>query len=155
MVMPPLWMLKAGGMLVLFAGFWVHGYRHGGERQKRLAAVALQAATDAARAEESRRVMRLQENVDAAYLKQRQAESDARDLRAARDGLLDVAERAGAAACNPAPAADGSPAPARAVVPSDLFRSVEERAEQLAGALDASRIAGQLCERAYDSLNER
>jgi len=149
----PLWAVKLGAGMVLLIGVWVHGYHHGSERQKRQAAAALQAATDAARAEESRRTMRLQENVDAAYLKQRQAESDARSLRIARDGLLDAAERAGAIACNSATAADGASAPSRSVVPADLFRSIEERAEQLAGAADAARIAGQLCERAYDSLS--
>jgi hypothetical protein len=153
-MIPPL-ALKAGAILLVLLGAWGHGYTHGKGSAQRKAAAELQAATDAARAEENRRVMRLQENVDVAYLKQRQAESDARSLRAARDGLLDAAERAGASACNPTAAADGASGPARAVVPADLFRSIEERAEQLAGAADSARIAGQRCERAYDSLTVR
>lgn len=138
--------------LALIGGIWTHGYTHGKGSEQRKAAAELQAATDSARAEENRRVMRLQENVDVAYLKQRQAESDARGLRAARDGLLGAAESAGARACNSAAASDGQAAPGPAVVPADLFRSIEERAEQLAGAADSARIAGQLCISAYESL---
>lgn len=152
--MIPIGAIKYGAAALAIAFVWGHGYVHGVKREQRKTEAAWQAATEAARAEESLRMLRLQENVDAAYLKQRQAESDARSLRVARDGLLIAAEGAGARACDSAAAPDGPAAASSAVVPSDLFRSIEERAEQLAGAADASRIAGQLCERAFEELRQ-
>lgn len=149
--MIPLWatLTIAAGLTV---SAWTHGYTHG----KRAVMTKWEAASAAAlakiQAENSRRVMRLQENVDVAYLKQRQAEADARSLRDARDGLLNAATDAGAAACHSAAAAGSAAASNPDVVPANLFRSVEERAEQLAVAADSSRIAGQLCQSAYDSL---
>ena len=148
----PLWAIKLAGCLALAAVLWGHGDHHGtaAVRAKWQAAAAAELAK--VNAESNRRAVRLQENVDAAELKKRQAEADARALRNARDGLLDAAERAGAAACHSAAASGGPATSAPAVVPADLFRSIEERAEQLAGAADAARIAGQLCESSYRAL---
>jgi hypothetical protein len=150
---------KAAGVLLAVAGLlgavaWAahHERQIGAAKCEADVAAATAEATNAARTEESRRAMRLQENTDAAYLKQRQAEADARSLRASRDGLLNAAESAGNRACNTAAAPDGAAASSAAVVPTDLFRSIEQRAEQLAGAADSARISGQLCESAYDAL---
>lgn len=46
----------------------------------------------------------------------------------------------------------GEAAPASAVVLAKLLTSCEQRATQLAQAVDESRIAGLACERAYKSL---
>lgn len=150
--MIPLWAIKLGIGLLAVVGIWGHGYTHG----KRAVMTKWEAASAEAlaksQAEGSRRVMRLQENVDVAYLKQRQAESDARSLRDARDGLLNAATGAGAAACHSAATPGSAAASSPDVVPADLFRSIEERAELLAGAADGARIAGQLCQSAYDAL---
>jgi hypothetical protein len=153
--MPPLWLPKLGAVLALLAGAWAHGYRHGGERQQRLAAAAVQAATDAARAEESRRVMRLQEAQDAEHLARQAAQRDAAAARAAADSLR---QRAADFAALPSDAASAAGCPAtddRARVLADLLGRAAARADELAGAADSARLAGQLCERAYDALTVR
>jgi len=149
----PLWAVKLGAGMVLLVGVWVHGYHHGSERQKRQAAAALQAATDVARAEESRRVMRLQEAQDAEHLARQAAQRDAAAARTAADGL----RRAAAGfACLPSDAASAtggaSAGPGPGVLP-DVLGELAARADRLAEQADAARIAGQLCERAYDSLS--
>ena len=154
--------LKLAGLALgaaAFLGFtaWaIHHERQIGESKCRAeVATATAQALANSQAESNRRTVRLQENVDAAYVQQRQAESDARNLRSARDGLLNAANSAGSAACNSSIASHGPAASATDVVPADLFRSIEERAEQLAGAADSARIAGQLCQRSYDSLTPK
>lgn len=144
--------LPALGMVALVVGVWTHGYTHGTAAVRtKWEAEKAQAVSDA-RAEESRRAVRLLENVDAAYLKQRAAEADARRARDAVVSLRDQASAYAASSCNSA-ATPGSPA---ASAPGDLLSDVlgglADRAERLAEAADASRIAGQFCEQSYRAL---
>lgn len=150
--MPPLWLIKAGAVLALMLGAWVHGYHHGQAREQRKAAAAVQAATVAARAEESRRSLRLQENIDAELLARQAAQRDAAAAHAAADSLRLTAAGFASVPSNPA-SAPGCPAAAdRAGVLADLLGSAAARADELAEQADSARIAGQLCERAYDAL---
>lgn len=152
--MLPLWSLKLAAGLALVAGVWGHGYHHGKGSEQRKTAAAVQAATDAARAEESRRVMRLQEAQDAEHLARRAAQRDAAAARAAADGLRQRAADYAALSCGAASAPGGPPADDRAGVLADLLGRAAARADELAGQADAARIAGQLCERAYESLRQ-
>lgn len=147
--------LKLGAVLALLAGVWVHGYHHGGERQKRLAAAELQAATDAARAEETRRHLRLQENLDVELRARQAAQRDAAAAHAAADGLRSAAAGFACVPSSPASAAGSAPAgPGPGVLP-DVLGELAARAERLAGEADSARIAGAVCERAYDALTSR
>ncbi len=84
------------------------------------------------------------------------ARRDAAAADAARAGVLDhVAElEARAAAGDSCTAADRQAAGAAARMLADLQRRADERAGILAAYADEARIAGEACERAYDSLKE-
>jgi hypothetical protein len=152
--LPP-WVVKAGVTLALLLGAWLHGYHHGGVRQKRLAAAAIQAATAAVRNEETRRVMRLQEAQDAEHLARQAAQRDTAAARAASDGLRQRAADLAALSCGVAATPGGASAPDGPRVLADVLGELAARADRLAEEADAARIAGQLCERAYDALTGR
>lgn len=160
----------ATGLLIYNALHWLHlrdaaHEKVGADRvqllwdadtKARLAA-AIKAQADNA-AETLRRLTDQQKATDEA-LKQRDAALA--DLAAAgtRDrqlrsqlALYVAAARNSGAGCNPTPAGAGAPAEDPAGVLADLFGRADDRAGILAAALDASRIAGQACERAYDAL---
>lgn len=150
--MIPLWAIQAAIGAALVAGAGAYGYHHGvqkerGKWERQAAETLAQVQTESAR-----RTARLQENVDAAYLKQRQAESDARSLRAAAVGLRDQVTAYARASC-PAAAPGGPAATDPGLLLADVLSSAAERAEQLAGAADSARIAGQLCQSAYEGLS--
>jgi hypothetical protein len=150
----PIWAtITIGAGLAVSA--WAHGYHHGGERQKRLAAAEIQRATTSARAEESRRVLRLQEAQDAEFIARKAAQRDAAAARAAADGLRRAAAGFACLPSDPAAAAGGaSAAPGSGVLP-DLLGELAARADQLAEQADAARIAGQLCESSYRALTQQ
>ena len=150
--MVPLWAIKLGAALALLAGAWLHGYTHGKSSEQRKTAAAIQAATDAARAEESRRVMRLQEAQDAEHLARLAAQRDAAAARAAVRSLRDAAAAYADLPGDPASAPGCASADDRARVLADLLGSAAARADQLAEQADSARIAGQLCVAAYESL---
>lgn len=153
--MVPLWAIKLGVGLLAVVGIWGHGYHHGVGKEKRKTAAAVQAAKDDARAEESRRVMRLQEAQDAAELSRQAAQRDAAAARAAVRSLRDAAAAYADLPGDPASAPGCAAADDRARVLAELLGRASERADELAGAADSARIAGQLCERAYDALTSR
>lgn len=150
--MIPLWAVKLGAGVVLLGGIWAHGYTHGKGSEQRKADAAIRAAIDAARAEESRRVMRLQEAQDAEHLARKAAQRDAAAARAAVVSLRQQAADYAGQSCNPAAATGGATAEDRPRVLADVLGELAARADLLAEQADAARIAGQLCERAYDAL---
>ena len=150
--MIPAPLIQAGVALALLLGAWAHGYRHGKDVEQRKTAEAVQAATDAARAEESRRVMRLQEAQDAEHLARKAAQRDAAAARAAVDRLRDTAAAFASVPGDPAAAGGCAAADDRARVLADLLGRAAARADQLAEQADGARIAGQLCQSAYDAL---
>ena len=64
-----------------------------------------------------------------------------------------LAAGSGCTAGDPGAAERSTSARRAAMVLSDLFQRADQRAGELAKALDQSRVAGLACERAYDSLS--
>lgn len=110
-------------------------------------------AIDAARIEDARRIAALDEVKSDA---QSQIAIAAADAAAARDASQRLRERfkaTAARACPAAPVAEGSPPAAEAgLVLADVFGVLQDHAGQVAEYADRARIAGEACERAYQSL---
>ena len=108
---------------------------------------------------ESKRHHRLQEALDAEHLARQAVEADLRAADAAAVGLRDRARQL--AVASRCPAQDPGLAPGRppANAAGDLLADMLERLDETAGELaryaDQARLAGQLCERAYDALTEK
>lgn len=146
-------------LLALLGWQWGRA-EHAGRRADQADNTA-RAASDAhmresqARAEESRRAKLLQESQDAEHLARLAAQRDAAAARVAADGLRSAARTVANASCPasyPASAAGSAPAGNGPAVLADVLGELAERADRLAEQADAARIAGQLCERAYDAL---
>lgn len=151
------WALKLGAALVLLAAVWFHGYHHGTRRQEAKTQAQIQAAEANARAINAQRFKTLQEAQDAEHLARQAAQRDAAASRAAVVSLRQQAADFAARSLPNDSAASGSCASAedRSRVLADLLGSAAERADKLAEQADAARIAGQLCERAYEALMVR
>ena len=114
------------------------------------------AATTAARAEEQRRTLKIQEAQDAELLARQAAEADAGRARSAADRLRQRATQLATSctASNPATAGSGPTTDA----PGDLLAYMQRRIDEAAGGIgqyaDGARIAGQLCQRSYDALTD-
>lgn len=156
-------LLAAVALLLALLG-WQWGRAEHAGRRADAAEVSAQAARDAhqreaaARTEESRRTKRLQENQDAEFLARQAAQRDAAAARAALGGLRQRAQALAATSCparDPEAAPGGPPAFDPARVLADVLGEVGEEARRYAEIADSARIAGQLCERAYDSLTAR
>ncbi|MBB3012022.1 DUF2514 family protein [Cupriavidus alkaliphilus] len=152
------------GTCLFAAGWTANGWRLGGQIQQLRAtqaeqregqANALAATSEAARAEEQRRTAEQRGIANAAAKERDQALADARAAVAIAEQLRVRAVRLAAAACaaSHSAAAGGS---AAAGDPLDVLTDVLSRADARAGDLaeyaDRARIAGQACERAFDSL---
>ncbi|RZL39870.1 MAG: DUF2514 family protein [Rubrivivax sp.] len=163
-------MLGAVALLLALLGWQWGRAEHAGRkaetagRRADVAEEAAQAAWDAhrreaeARTEESRRTKRLQENQDAEFRARQAAQRDAVASRAAADGLREQARlvaRASRPASCAAAAPGSSPADDGPDLLADVLGELAARADGMAVAADSARIAGQLCERAYDALTER
>lgn len=114
------------------------------------------AKADEARAEERRRTHRIQEAQDAEYLARVAAQADATRARSALDGLRKHADQlaSSCAASDPGIAPSGTPTGAPGDLLADMLARVGAAAVELAEHADRARIAGQLCERAYDALTK-
>lgn len=111
-----------------------------------------EAAYRAALIETTRRLTVQQEVTHAADLALAQARADADGAALAADRLRSAARNAASRACSAAPAGPGAAASAPAVVLADVLQSADSRAGELAAAVDAARVAGIACERAYEAL---
>ena len=156
-------LLAAVALLLALLG-WQWGRAEHAGRRADAAEITAQAERDArqreaaARTEESRRTLRLQENQDAEFLARKAAQRDAAAARAAADGLREQARLVARGSCpagRSASAPGSTPAADGPYLLADVLGRLAERADRLAEQADAARIAGQLCERAYDSLTER
>lgn len=108
------------------------------------------AAVKAARTEEQRRTAEQAEIAKNAKNEAEQARADARAAGDVSERLRDrVAELL---AKRPAPTGGGTPTQDPDELLAELFRRADATAGSLAADLDASRIAGGACERAYDAL---
>lgn len=167
--MNPLALRTAGLAAILFlCGAALFGaYQHGvtvtdarwGKKQadeRELGAKVLAAATTANRTEEQRRQAASNQVGSDAREQIKAAGVDAHGADVAGERLhVEAAKLAASTSCTPgnSGAAERGQAAARAaMVLSDLFQRADQRAGELAKALDQSRVAGLACERAYDSL---
>lgn len=151
--MIPAWAIQLTAGLALVLGAAGYGYHHGVQRERTRTEARIQAAEAKARAITARRFQTLQEAQDAEHLARQAAQRDAAAARAAADSLRQRAADFATVSCGAA-AAPGSP-PAAASGPgvlADVLGELAARADRLAEQADSARIAGQLCERAYDSL---
>lgn len=141
------------------AGWAVNGWRKDAEiaEIRRAAAVDQVKASDRARTEEQRRIAAQTEIANAAKQEAEQARADARAADAVAGQLrqrvaeLVAASRAG----NPAAASGSEAAGDPLGVLADVLSRADRRAGILAEYADTARIAGQACERSYDSLMQR
>lgn len=170
------WIDRAWRILLVLAvagaGWWAHGRWHAAELAELRAEVAqakaahavnratwaegARQASEAFRAEETRRAAAHQEIVDAATTAQARALRDAAAARVAAGGLRDAARAAAARSCvtagNPAAASGGTPAEPASLVLPYVLSSAADRAVELAAAADAAHAAGSACELAYGAL---
>lgn len=115
---------------------------------------AARVALDAARAQEQRRQRYINEVQDDAHDKIKAALDDAALAASAADSLQRQIDKllAGRRACDTRVAQSSAAIGDLTRVLAELRRRADERAGELARTADASRIAGEACERAYDSL---
>lgn len=99
---------------------------------------------------------RLQENLDAERIARHQVETDARRAAVAdsslRGELARLASRARAAGQDSAVAGEREAALSAIPVLTELLGRCSERRTELARYADDARVAGQVCQRAYDAL---
>ena len=111
-------------------------------------------ATDVARAEEQRRQREIDQVRNDAQHQIKAAADDAAVAASTADSLQRQVDKllAGRSSCDSRVAQGSATIRDLTTVLADLRRRADERAGELARIADASRIAGQACERAYDSL---
>jgi hypothetical protein len=159
---PRFWLvLLVSALLAYSGGRWqqsrADAAKYDGERTKAAlsAAVDQVKAVDRARAEEQRRTAAQTEIANAAIQNAKAAQADARAADAARRELLARATALANAARRPGDSdAVGGSAPAfnAADLLADVLGKIDQRAQEVAEFADAAHIAGQACERSYDSL---
>lgn len=112
-------------------------------------------ATTAARAEEQRRTLKIQEASHAELLARQAAEADAGRARSAAVGLRQRATQLAASctASHPTATASSPAADSPGDLLADLLQRVDDAAGEIGRYADQARIAGQLCERSYDALS--
>ncbi len=149
---PRLWLAFIVSLAITAGGCYFKGHADGVRTTTVAAQKAQIAAVTAARAEEQRRPAAQSEIANNANQQRTAAIAEAFAARAAAGSLQQRVDQLVAAARHPA-ASSGGPA---AGDPLDLLADVLGRADQRAGELaeyaDRARIAGQQCERDYDSL---
>lgn len=107
---------------------------------------------DAQREIERARARAVTKAQDKAHEQLQQVQSDHQRLVAVVERLRNVAVPASNAGRDPAAAEGSASAAGAGLVLADVFSRSGERLRSCATALDESRIAGQLCERAYDAM---
>ncbi|WP_080425298.1 DUF2514 family protein [Burkholderia ubonensis] len=113
----------------------------------------IEAVSDA-RAEEQRRTAAQLENAEHAAKDRDQARADAAVAASAADGLRKQVAALVAGARHPATTTGGAPAGDALDLLADVFGRTGDAATELAEYADRARIAGQQCERDYDSLTK-
>lgn len=149
---PRLWLAVLAALVLSFGGGYLKGRGDGRNSERAAQQKATLAAVQTARAEEQRRTAAQTEIATNAKKDADQARADARAAADVSDRLR--ARIADLLAQHPAAPTGGAPADTTDALLAELFRRADERAGSLAQDLDASRIAGQACERAYDSLTD-
>ncbi|MBU9293123.1 DUF2514 domain-containing protein [Burkholderia multivorans] len=149
---PRVWLAVIVAAIVGLAGGYVKGHADGARATAAAAQKAQLDAVSAARAEEQRRTAAQQEIANDANQQRTAALADAFAARAAAGSLQQRVDQLVAASRHPTTSA-GSPAAGDALdLLADVLGRVDERAGELAEYADRARIAGQQCERDYDTL---
>lgn len=138
------------------AGFAVNGWRWESKvsKLKEEHATAVSNAQARARAEEQRRVSILGEIANEANRKAQEATADAALAADAASRLHQELARLRGRTCHPAASASSQTAGDPIGVLIDVLTGLESSGREIAAYADQSRIAGQACERAYDSLTK-
>ncbi|PRE44114.1 DUF2514 family protein [Burkholderia multivorans] len=152
---PRMWLAFVAAVVIGSAAGYVKGH-HDADQSATVADQAKQISDlKAEREEYQRRTAAQQEIANDANQQRTAALADAFAARAAAGSLQQRVDQLVAAARHPA-ATPGSPAAGDALdLLADVLGRVDQRAGELAEALDASRIAGLACEKSYDSLTAR
>jgi hypothetical protein len=142
---PRVWLACAGLAVGGYAAGWLQHWSGEAERwQARVAQAEQTRAHDLIRTYE-----RQQEAMHHAHI---QAETARTDARAAVDAAGRLRQRLAAHQERAAAACPGAPTGDPIGVLADVLRRADDRAGILAAYADATRLAGQACERAYDTL---
>jgi hypothetical protein len=158
-----------GVLLLVLAGAWAgYAWRDRGAKadlaecqrvHAEALAITLRTAREAEasyRAKEAATAAEHQRITDAAHQQTLAARADADRVRAALDRLRRAAAAAahrGDTGPHPAAPASSSPATTASHLPADLLGRLGDAAGELAAAADASRTAGNACQRAYQALS--
>jgi Protein of unknown function (DUF2514) len=165
----PAWAwLAVAAALLAGAGVWhlsaVHDARAAGmqdvqgrwDAARAVAAETARVATEAARAEEQRRIAALMEIANESALRAEQSRVAALAADAAAVGLRQraaaIAARCSASRGHPSPAASGPPAADPGRMLADVLGRLEEAGRELAAIADQRGAAGAACQTAYDAL---
>ncbi|MBY4946989.1 DUF2514 domain-containing protein [Cupriavidus respiraculi] len=148
---PRVWLAALLLALTALCGGYLKGRVDGSQKERAAQQAATLAAVQAARLEEQRRTNEQARIANEAAKEREQARADARASAAAADRLRKrVAELV---ASNSAAPTGGASTDDPIGMLADVLTRADRRAELLAEYADAARIAGQACERAYDSLS--
>ncbi|KKL38636.1 hypothetical protein WR30_11300 [Burkholderia contaminans FFH2055] len=151
---PRVWLAVIVAAIVGLAGGYFKGHADGVRTTTAATQKAQIDAVTAARAEEQRRTAAQQEIANDANQQRTSALADAFAARAAAGSLQQRVDQLVAAARHPAAAA-GSPAAGNALdLLADVLGRSDETSGELAAIADQRGIAGQQCERDYDTLTE-
>lgn len=152
---PRMWLAFIAAVVIGSAAGYFKGH-HDADQSAMVADQAKQISDLKAERDEYQRRTAAQSEIAKDANQQRTAAlADAFAARAAAGSLQQRVDQLVAAARHPATSA-GSPAAGDALdLLADVLGRADQRAGELAEALDASRIAGLACEKSYDSLTAR
>lgn len=131
---------------------YLYGRSDGRNLERKDALEAAQIKIEKAREETERRLVEKEKIANDAKAERELAQADARAARNVSDRLRDRINDLTRSANHPA-TIDGSAATCgTGILLANVFSRTDERAGELAEYADRARIAGQACERQYDSL---
>ena len=136
----------------LIVGAYFYGRSDGRNLERKDVLEAAQIEIEKAREETERRLVEKEKIANDAKAERELAQADARASNAVSDRLRERINSLARNSNNP-DTIDGSKATcATGILLAKLFDLADERAGELAEYADRARIAGQACERQYDSL---
>ena len=139
----------------LIAGAYFYGRADGRDLERKDALEAAQIEIEKAREETERRLVEKEKIANDAKAERELAQADARAARNVSDRLRDRINDLTRSANHPATIDRSAATGDTGILLAKLFDRADERAGELAEYADRARIAGQACERQYDSLHKR
>ena len=138
----------------LIVGAYIYGRSDGRDLERKDALEAAQIEISKAREETERRLIAQEKIANDAKAERELAQSDARAANAVSDRLRERINSITRNADYATTVNRGTPADSTGILLAELFSRADKRAGELAEYADRARIAGQACERQYDSLNK-